>query len=187
MPAARRTISNHIDAMLHFGNFRHLNGVWMSIDIWHTSQGNEHPGIPMDAIRISMGCTDDIADGHAVKKWRLTYRHLKTGTSNPASPSVRWPTVSAGGERPASSLHATLRLDYDSCAMGTLLHMAPSKLDKKQCATLYVPAQPTTAAPASQPRCARLHASMAKGGQLLATAGVHVLVTAGVDTVTTGV
>ena len=166
MPAARRTISNHIETMLDFFDFRSLDGVWMSIDIWHTTHGND--------LRISMG-RDDV--DFAVSKWRLTYRRLKTDAADPTLPSIRWPTASASGERPASTLHATFRVDHNLCAMATLLHMAPSRLDKRQCATLYVPGQPTTAAPTSHPRSVRLHASMAKGGQLLATAGIYTVTT----------
>ena len=46
-------------------------------------------------------------------------------------------------------------------------------LDKKQCATLYVPAQiDGPSANASEAQCARLHVPLANGGQLLATAWV---------------
>ena len=85
---------------------------------------------------------------------------------------MRWATefVEGGRAQESGTLRATLGIASDThgSSVAALLHSAPARLDKKQCATLYLP----TATPTSGLRVALLHAPMANGGTLLAPASM---------------
>ncbi|EOD15734.1 hypothetical protein EMIHUDRAFT_211365 [Emiliania huxleyi CCMP1516] len=157
-PAVLRCLSSHLETLNEHrkAEFRYNVAIEMEI----------HLG-PQSRLRITLR-PGWLYDGHT-KQAGLTYL---LDAADPARPRVRWATefVEEGRAQESGTLRATLGIASDThgSSVAALLHSAPARLDKKQCATLYLP----TATPTSGLRVALLHAPMANGGTLLAPASM---------------
>lgn len=153
-PAVLRCLSSHLETLNEHRKTEFRYNVAIEMEI-HLS--------PQSRLRITLR-PGWLYDGHT-KQAGLTYL---LDAADPARPRVRWATEFVEEERAQESgtLRATLGIASDThgSSVAALLHSAPARLDKKQCATLYLP----TATPTSGLRVALLHAPMANGGTLLA-------------------